>query len=249
MRSNHDFCVEWVRHQQGRLRVLDYGCGAGEIVLSLRQYGIDSYGCDVFYEGGDRSGRIAPHLYERGVIRRMDPDAIPFEDASFDLVVSNQVLEHVGSLEVSLAEIARVLKPGGKVLSLFPHQEAWFEWHVGLPFIHWFPRGSRTRLHYAMLMRMLGFGFFKAGKSIRAWSSHSVDYVDRWTHYRRRAYIETAFARHFANPRRLEADWLKFKIGETPVTRMLPAWSRQLATTMIAGLVFECEKPGLAVKA
>jgi SAM-dependent methyltransferase len=248
LKSNYSFCVEWVRRQSGNLRVLDYGCGGGEIVLSLRRHGVESYGCDVFYEGGDRSGLVAPGLYEEGVIRRMEPEAIPFDDESFDIVISNQVLEHVTSIEVSLAEIARVLKPGGKVLSLFPHRGAWFEWHVGIPFIHWFPAGSRARLRYAMIMRMLGFGFFKAGKSISAWSRHSVDYVDRWTHYRTRADIDNAFARHFINLSRLEAEWLSYKVGDSLMVRMLPASWRQFITTTLAGLVFECEKPDVAVR-
>lgn len=243
VRSNHAFCTDWVLRQGGSPRVLDYGCGAGETVDELRSQGVEAYGCDVFYGGGDRSALVAPDLYEQGAIRRMEGSAIPFADATFDLVFSNQVLEHVENLEQSLAEMARVLKPGGRVLSLFPHREAWFEFHVGLPFVHWFPTGSRWRFRYALVMRALGFGSSRQGKRASQWCASALDYLDKWTHYRTRAEIDRAFAAHFITPRRLEAQWLGFKFADGPAVRAMPAWIRRIVTTSLAGLVFECEKP------
>lgn len=241
--SNYSFCVEWVLRQQQGVRALDYGCGAGEIVLALRERGVECYGCDVYYEGGDRSLQVDPALAGNGIVRRMDAGSIPFEDGHFDLVISNQVLEHVENLDATLAEISRVVKPGGKVLSLFPHQEAWFEWHVGIPFIHWFVRGSRLRDWYALAMRTMGWGFFKAGKTRSRWSRDAVAWVDNWTHYRTRRDIERAFASHFADSCRLEGPWLDHKLGGAFAMRILPSWLKQRVTILLAGLVFECEKP------
>jgi SAM-dependent methyltransferase len=110
--------------------VLDYGCGAGLIVKLLRKRGLDAVGCDIFFEGGDRLSEIATE--ELGVtIFRMEGDKIPFRDSSFDFVINNQVLEHVVDLNAVVAEMARVLKPGGTVLSLFPDSGVWREGHCG----------------------------------------------------------------------------------------------------------------------
>lgn len=53
-------------------------------------------------------------------IQRADLTAMPFEDASFDLVIANHVLEHVEDDQRALAEIARVLKPGGHAILQTP---------------------------------------------------------------------------------------------------------------------------------
>lgn len=56
--------------------VLDYGCGAGQIVQSLVARGVDAYGCDVFYEGGDYSGGVPDNLLGTRILRMQD-DKIP----------------------------------------------------------------------------------------------------------------------------------------------------------------------------
>jgi ubiquinone/menaquinone biosynthesis C-methylase UbiE len=82
----------------------------------------------------------------------MPTDRIPFEDASFDAILSNQVLEHVPDIEVVARELARVLKPGGMSLHLFPHLGVWREPHTRVPFLHWLSKHS-WRVGYAALMR------------------------------------------------------------------------------------------------
>jgi len=47
-------------------------------------------------------------------IRRMKRGRIPFDDGTFDYVINKEVMEHVENLDEALAEIHRVLKPGGK---------------------------------------------------------------------------------------------------------------------------------------
>ena len=54
-------------------------------------------------------------------IQRVDLTAMPFEDASFDLVIANHVLEHVEDDQRALAEIARVLKPAGHAILQTPY--------------------------------------------------------------------------------------------------------------------------------
>lgn len=54
-------------------------------------------------------------------IERVDMQAMAFEDGNFDLVIANHVLEHVDALDKALAEIHRVLKPGGHAILQTPY--------------------------------------------------------------------------------------------------------------------------------
>lgn len=241
--NNYEFCTHWAIGQQGRvpMRALDYGCGAGQIVSMLRARGVNASGCDVFYEGGDYSRMVEPGLLDT-VIRRMEPDGmIPFPDSSFDVVVNNQVLEHVEDLDRALSEIARVLKPGGRVLSLFPDRGVWREGHCGIPFVHWFPRRSRLRVYYAALWRAVGFGNFKNGKSVMQWSEDFCDWLDKWTFYRSNAEIDRAFRRWIGVPAGIEANWLACRLGERKaLAALIPATVRRFMVNKLAGRVFEC---------
>ncbi|UHQ19916.1 class I SAM-dependent methyltransferase [Lysobacter sp. KIS68-7] len=67
------------------------------------------------------SRHVLADLYpSRLDIQRMDLEAIPFEEASFDFVIANHVLEHVVRLDRATSEIARVLVPGGHAILQAP---------------------------------------------------------------------------------------------------------------------------------
>lgn len=110
--------------------IVDLGCGDGELVHEYRASGYEAYGCDYRFKPG-------PHVDElvgAGVIRTIaDPYRLPFEDESVDLVLSDQVLEHVSDYPTTLAEIRRVLKPHGLSLHIFPSRYSLLEPHVGVP--------------------------------------------------------------------------------------------------------------------
>jgi SAM-dependent methyltransferase len=106
-----------------RGRVLDAGCGGGGMPLSLAEeaafvVGIDP--ADRFRDAGVRLARErgVPHL----AFALADGMALPFPDASFDLVLSHAVIEHVADAPLYLRECGRVLAPGGHVyLSTAPY--------------------------------------------------------------------------------------------------------------------------------
>ena len=91
-------------------------------------------------------------------MRQTEHGRISFDDASFDVVINNQVMEHVDDLETAIAEIHRVLKSGGLVVSIFPDASIWREEHTGVAFLHWF-RPGRLRFSYAIMCLALGVGY------------------------------------------------------------------------------------------
>lgn len=100
--------------QRRGLRVLDYGCGEGKHLALIRQFRPDAtlVGVDI------REMRANRHSVEFHILGAQG--SLDFADASFDVVISCDVLEHVESVEHSLDEIRRVLRPGGAFIGFIP---------------------------------------------------------------------------------------------------------------------------------
>jgi len=240
--NNYEFCAAYIEglFPEKGVKLLDYGCGAGHIVQLLRRAGFDAYGCDQFYEGGDRTNEVAEELRGSYVLR-MEGNRIPFPDGAFDLVLSNQVLEHVADLDIVLAETRRVLKPGGQVLSLFPDAGVWREGHCGIPFLHWFPkRSGRMRTWYALAGRSLGLGLHKDDKPRSVWAADFCNWLDAWCYYRSYAEIAADFGRHFGPIEHIESEYLDARY---PAARNLPRGLKAFIVRKLAGNVFVCRRP------
>jgi SAM-dependent methyltransferase len=92
-------------------RVLDVGCGRGEFAERLLHKGIGVVAVD-------QSPRMVELTRERGVDAHIaDAQQLPFADGEFDAVVANHMLYHVPDVHHALAELARVLRPGGVLLA------------------------------------------------------------------------------------------------------------------------------------
>ncbi len=98
---------------------LEVGYGAGAVQLALAPGVDDLHGLDLDAD----PGAVAPLLEARGVrstLVRGSVYELPYADASFDLVVSFSVFEHLAEHERGLREVARVLRPGGLFLLGMP---------------------------------------------------------------------------------------------------------------------------------
>jgi ubiquinone/menaquinone biosynthesis C-methylase UbiE len=102
-------------------RVLDLGCGAGGSVDLFR-----SLEPRVLWTGADieDSPEVAERTRTDADFVTFDGEHLPFADASFHLVYCKQVLEHVRRPQPLLAEVARVLHPGGWLAGSTSHLEA-----------------------------------------------------------------------------------------------------------------------------
>jgi SAM-dependent methyltransferase len=94
-------------------RVLEVGCGWGELAAWIaRDTGAEVIATD-----------LSPHMVElageRGVDARIaDVQDLPFDDREFDVVVAAWMLYHVPDLDRGIAELARVLRPGGRLVAV-----------------------------------------------------------------------------------------------------------------------------------
>jgi SAM-dependent methyltransferase len=217
---NQRYFVHYVQQTAAKgATVLDYGCGDGTIVRLLRAEGYDAHGVDIHWPGaGDRDLR-GNDLAASGLVRYFEEGGrLPFEDDFFDVVISNQVFEHVVPLEAAVREIARVVKPGGVSYHHFPSRSVLREGHIGIPLAHRLPPG-RFRLYYTAALRQLGLGMFKDGRPAMAWAREKLDWIDRWTIYRPSSEIHAVFGRD-AVLRHRELDYCRFRAGARRWLRM-----------------------------
>jgi len=93
-------------------RVLEVGCGQGHLTKALADRGVDIIGIDA----NPQAAEVADHT----LVRHMRAEALEFEDARFDLVISVHAIEHIPELAKALSEISRVLVPGGHAVHVYP---------------------------------------------------------------------------------------------------------------------------------
>jgi SAM-dependent methyltransferase len=237
-----DFAERYAADTPGA-RILDFGCGAGRLVASGLAAGLAVSGADVFYAGSDARAEAAQLGLLGAAIREIQDGRLPFEDRTFDLVVNNQVMEHVEDLDAVLAEIHRVLKPGGTVLSLFPSHDVIREGHIGIPFSHWMKKGSRLRLHYTWALRSLGLGTWKdQAPTCRQWAIDKLAWIDAHTRYRSRREIIATYRRYFTIEFR-ESDYIRYRLLDRPGRLALARladkrWAAPLARAIFRKLAF-----------
>jgi SAM-dependent methyltransferase len=98
--------------QRGFRSALDVGCGEGRFCRLLRRRGIDAIGIDPTLALLEEARRRDGHgRYQLGTAEQLQ-----FEDNSFDLVVSYLTLIDIPDFRIAIAEMARVVKPGGSLL-------------------------------------------------------------------------------------------------------------------------------------
>jgi len=157
-------------------RILEDGCGVGEYLARLAPAAAQAVGLEIELERA-RDARKKAAQVVGGVGERL-----PFAANTFDLVLSHEVLEHVQDDRQAVAEIVRVLRPGGRLVLFCPNRGYPFEthgiywrgrYHFGnIPLVNWLPRRWRNRLapHVAVYTR---------GDLLALFAGLPVRYVER----------------------------------------------------------------------
>jgi arsenite methyltransferase len=143
--------------------VLDVGCGAGATACYLAStYGCHVVGVDVMEQMVDLSRARAERegVSERATFRVADARRLPFEDASFDVVLCESVATFVAEKEQVVGELARVVREGGCVGL---NEEAWLqtppEQVIDFTRQYWEVKGQiLTTEEWAALMERAGLG-------------------------------------------------------------------------------------------
>ncbi|MFN2137014.1 MAG: methyltransferase domain-containing protein [Candidatus Promineifilaceae bacterium] len=131
-------------------RVLDNGCGLGAYLQAFAPYSTARYGLEI------ETDRAATALATADGIVQGVGEHIPFASNSFDLVFSNEVIEHVQNDALYAAEMVRVVRPGGRLLIFCPNRWYPVEQHGifwrddyrfgNIPLVNYLPDTLRNRL-------------------------------------------------------------------------------------------------------
>jgi SAM-dependent methyltransferase len=133
-----------------RGRVLENGCGVGMYVERLAGLGSRVTGLEYEFERAAQAGARSQQIVNAA------GESLPFGDSTFDLILSHEVIEHVKDDRQAVREMARTLKPGGRLVLFCPNRGYPFETH-GLYwrgkyyfgnklFVNYLPRRWRDRL-------------------------------------------------------------------------------------------------------
>jgi SAM-dependent methyltransferase len=160
----------WREGQERRLRmiveaagerargvVLDDGCGLGAYLQRLAQGSSRACGIEFDLERAVAAGRrLGQPLAGGAAVACARGEQMPFAASTFDLVLSHEVIEHITDDRAAVAEIVRVLKPGGRLALFVPNRGYPFETHGiylrgryrfgNIPLINYLPRRWRDNL-------------------------------------------------------------------------------------------------------
>jgi SAM-dependent methyltransferase len=131
-------------------RVLENGCGIGAYVARLRQFTPYVFGLDYEFERVAEGGKTLDKLICAA------GEALPYPENAFDVVISNEVIEHVQDDAASLREIVRVLRRGGRLVLFCPNRWYPVETHGiywrgryifgNIPLVNYLPDPVRNKL-------------------------------------------------------------------------------------------------------
>jgi len=141
-------------------QVLDLGCGVGEYVRAIRDLNAICVGIDLeigrLNEAQKREKKSRLDNRSSASFIAAASERLPLKGNCFDLVLLNEVIEHVDDDSLTLEEVARVLKIGGYCILFAPNRGYPFETHGiwwrgkyifgNIPLVNWLPTRLRNRL-------------------------------------------------------------------------------------------------------
>ncbi len=179
--------------------VLDCGCGEGGKTVYYAQFGVKRIvGIDILpqYEALSRAfaAKKGCAVFD---FQAADAAALPFPDSSFDTIIMNDFVEHVGNPEAALEEALRVLKPGGRIYTNFPPYNHPFGAHlsdaIGIPWVHLFFKEDSLIRAYKDLVRDLPDGAERISFRFSADENGKeyISYINKMTIRRFREILKT----------------------------------------------------------
>jgi ubiquinone/menaquinone biosynthesis C-methylase UbiE len=133
--------------EQSGARVLDVGAAQGLHSIALKRQGFESVGVEPWAEAVETGKQIGKQIGTPVDLIQGVGESLPFEDASFDVVLAENVMEHVADPDTVFAEVYRVLRPGGgfhfyTASALCPRQHE----ITRFPLFPWYPTKLKHRI-------------------------------------------------------------------------------------------------------
>jgi len=124
------------------IKILDWGCGNGNLVKFLNDHGYDCYGLEIVSNKKIKSQLDSNN--DKNLIDKIffisDDNITKFQSNYFDIVITNQVIEHMSNKNGFIEELKRILRIGGFSYNILPAKFRFIEVHLKMPFVHWFPK-------------------------------------------------------------------------------------------------------------
>lgn len=193
------------------MKILDFGCGNGQLVQAFQAMGYDAYGADVI----DIPSQDAEHFRKIS----FNPYRLPFEDNTFDYVYSTSVFEHVLNTEESMKEIYRVLKPGGITEHSLPSRYRIIEPHIKVPFGGLIHANGWLKLWAALGIR----NEFQKNLSWREVYQRNAGFCKEGLHYLKYKDLKKIILSVFGNINIMDKEYINNMVGgAAKLGRMLP---------------------------
>jgi SAM-dependent methyltransferase len=184
-------------------RVLDVGCGSGEMISALTSLGYEITGIDLslgmLAEARRRYGSV-----HHAPLARADAVHLPFVDDHFDAVLAMGVVEYTADPVKAVAELVRVLRPGGRLVFTLPN--------------HWAPYGIWK-----------GYGYYRLVSIARPWyrrltgRAQAAPPADPHGEREIHRYTEGWPSRHLPSSARVESiELCNFKVLPSPLDTLFP---------------------------
>jgi SAM-dependent methyltransferase len=187
--------------------VLDIGCGDGHFAAAVFDAPLD-VGLDPWWAPLREAGQRGSY---RGLTRAAG-DSIPFPDGAFGSVISNSVLEHIPEVEAVLADMSRVLRPGGVMAFCVPNDHFSGNLSIGRAFdrLGWRAAGDAYRRFFNRIARHVHLD----GPEVwtRRLAACDMEIEAYWHYYAPDALHVTEWGHYFGAPawivRQLTGRWL-----------------------------------------
>ena len=183
--------------------ILDYGCGSARHTYEFLDNGYENcHGFDI----KDYVNLQDPRDKFRF---KFSEGKLPFDDNTFDFIFSTQVFEHVMDYDTALSEVARVLKPGGISIHIFPAKWSIIEPHIFVPL------GGviKQKWYYKFWAKMGCRNEFQQNSSIQDITKSNYNFATSALNYLSGSKIKSYLSKFFSDFSFVELDFLKHSPG------------------------------------